>query len=222
VTEGSGPMPAMRKAFNFLTGRNRKHRSAWAEYAEALIVAGILALVIRTFFFQAFRIPSSSMEDTLLIGDFLFVNKFLYGAEVPFTGGKRLPGIREPRRGDIIVFAYPRNTEEDYIKRCIAVEGDTVVYRQKQLYVNGEAIEEPYTKSDPQVPASAARNEFGPYVVPDGNLFMMGDNRDHSSDSRVWGPVDERLLRGKAIFIYWSWDRLKHRVRFQRLLRPIH
>jgi signal peptidase I len=208
--------------WNIITGRKRKHSSTFAEYAEALIVAVILALFIRTFFFQAFRIPSGSMEDTLLIGDYLFVNKFLYGAEVPFTGGKRLPGFREPERGDIIVFRYPKTEKEDYIKRCIGVEGDTIVYRDKILYVNGEEQDEQFTKLDDRISMQRPHNQFGPLVVPEGHLFMMGDNRDHSSDSRFWGTVDKRLLRGKAIFIYWSWDNLRNRVRFRRLLNPIH
>jgi signal peptidase I len=218
-----GPiLGALALSWNILTGRKRKHSSTFAEYAEALAVAVVLALFIRTFFFQAFQIPSGSMEDTLLVGDYLFVNKFLYGAEIPFTGGKRLPGLRDPRRGDIIVFRYPKTEKEDYIKRCVGVEGDTILYMDKVLYVNGERIVEDFTKLDGRSSNQGPQNHFGPFVVPKDHLFMMGDNRDHSSDSRFWGPVNKRLLRGKAIFIYWSWDNVRNRVRFGRLFDLIH
>lgn len=193
-------------------------KSVAREYAEAFFFAIVLTLVIRSFVIQAFRIPSGSMENTLLVGDFLFVNKFLYGAPVPFTDA-RLPAIREPKRGDVIVFKYPEDPRVDYIKRCIGTPGDTVEIRDKVVYINGQALDEPYVKfadshirpkayGDPSIVPHGAGNKdnFGPIVVPAHNFFMMGDNRDRSADSRYWGFMDYRLIKGKAIFIYFSWD----------------
>jgi signal peptidase I len=196
----------------------RKRKPIWREYTEALVVAVALAMVIRTFGFQAFRIPTGSMEDTLLVGDFLFVSKFLYGAEIPFTGGKRLPGFRDPKRGDIIVFRYPQDPSQDYIKRCVAVPGDTLQYVNKTLLINGVAQEESFTKFADGERINQGRDNYGPRVIPEGQYFMMGDNRDRSSDSRYWGLLDHGLIRGKALFIYWSWDGSRNMVRFSRLL----
>ena len=191
--------------------RDGRAKTLFREYTEAILPAIILFLVIRTFLFQAFRIPSASMEDTLAIGDFLFVNKFLYGAKVPFLD-VRLPGIRDPKPGDIIVFKYPRDTRKDYIKRCVAVEGQTVEIRNKRVYVDGVLREEPFVKhTDPLTRPGDVRDYLGPVVVPKGQLFMMGDNRDNSSDSRYWGFLDRNLIKGKALFIYWSWD-TSHRL----------
>jgi signal peptidase I len=186
--------------------RHGRAKSILREYTEAILPALVLFLVIRTFLFQAFRIPSSSMEDTLAIGDFLFVNKFLYGAKVPVLG-VRLPGIRAPQPGDIIVFKFPRDPRKDYIKRCVAVEGQSVEIRAKQVYVDGVLCAEPFVKhTDPLTRPGDIRDYMGPVVVPRGQLFMMGDNRDNSSDSRYWGFLDRDLIKGKAMFIYWSWD----------------
>jgi signal peptidase I len=203
--------------------RDGRAKTIFREYTEAILPAIILFLVIRTFLFQAFRIPSASMEDTLAIGDFLFVNKFLYGAKVPFLD-VRLPGIRDPKPGDIIVFKYPRDTRKDYIKRCVATEGQTVEIRNKRVYVDGVLREEPFVKhTDPLTRPGDVRDYLGPVVVPPGQLFMMGDNRDNSSDSRYWGFLDRNLIKGKALFIYWSWD-TSHRLlgfvptpRFERI-----
>jgi signal peptidase I len=161
---------------------------------------------------QAFQIPSGSMEDTLLVGDFLLANKFLYGAQVPFTT-LRLPGIRDPRRGDIIVFRAPHQ-DKDFIKRCIAVGGDTVELRDNKLLVNGEPKEEPYVVLKGRTPAVA---NFGPITVPQGYLFMLGDNRNNSQDSRFWGPLDEKLIKGKAMVLYLSWDKERSRPRLSRI-----
>ncbi len=200
----------------------KRKKSVLREYTEAILWAVVLALLIRTFAFQAFRIPSSSMEDTLLIGDYLFVSKFIYGAEIPFTGGARLPAIRQPRRGDIIVFRYPEDPSVDYIKRCVAVEGDTLLFKNKTLYINGVAQVEPYAKYvDGSRSYRPGFDSVGPLVVPKGHLFMMGDNRDRSADSRVWGFLDKKYLRGKALFIYWSWDSKTKRPRLNRLLHII-
>jgi len=199
-----------------------RKRSVWREYVEAFAMAAVLALFIRTFILQGYRIPSPSMEQTLLVGDWLFVNKFLFGAEIPFTGGVRLPALRQPHRGDIIVFKFPKNPKEDYIKRCVAVEGDTVLYRDKVLYVNGQRQEEPFARFADGSRQSPMRDSYGPVVVPPGHLFMMGDNRDRSSDSRFWGFLDKRLIRGKALFIYFSWDGERKGIRFKRILDLIH
>lgn len=191
------------------------------ESAESLGVALLIFLVVRTFAFQAFRIPTSSMEETLLPGDFLFVNKFAYGAQVPFTDA-RLPGFTEPKRGDIIVFQFPENPDQDYIKRCVALGGDTVEIRDKQLFVNGQPAEDDFTiHRDPIIQKRGPRDNMEKIVVPAGHLFMMGDNRDESFDSRFWGPVDMTLVRGKAWVTYFSWDLKKKVPRFSRMFRLI-
>jgi signal peptidase I len=211
------------------SGARGKRKSALREYAEAILFAVILTLIIRSFVIQAFRIPTGSMEDTLLVGDFLFVNKFLYGAAVPFTD-IHLPAIREPKRGDIIVFKFPKDLKRDFIKRVVAVSGDTLEIRDKVLYLNGVRQDEDYVKhtsmrsqprsyKDPVITPDGMGNRdwYGPYVVPDGYYFMMGDNRDNSDDSRFWGPLDGHLIKGKALFIYWSWNKDAVRPRVGRL-----
>jgi len=232
-------------------------------------MAVLLALVLRQFVLQAFRIPTGSMEKTLLVGDFLFVNKFLYGAKTPDrirVFGKtlieglpvlKLPALRQPRQGDIIVFQYPNDPNLDYIKRCVAVAGDRVEVRGGVLYVNGEAYEsnfgdfdgdhscvpdwrrpdscpKPHTYHDPA--AYERGSEYNrrfptdrevrlgrdPYLVPEGHIFMMGDNRYRSADSRYWGDLDVDLIKGKAMFIYWSWDKDRLRPRLNRIGDIIH
>lgn len=197
------------------------------QHSQSFIIAILLALVFRQFVVQAFRIPSESMRDTLLVGDFLFVNKFLYGAKLPYMDA-RLPRVREPHRGDIIVFVSPLDGR-DFIKRCVAVAGDTVEVRQKVLYLNGTPQDEPYVLiASPDVisPARAPRDFMSPYVVPDGHLFMMGDNRDNSHDSRFWGALPLRLIKGKALFIYFSVDTeqgfFPPHIRLRRFGRIIH
>lgn len=205
-------------------------KTTFREYFEALLLAIVLTVVIRGLVIQAFRIPTGSMEDTLQVGDFLFVNKMVYGSEIDIGfGGQRFvyyrfPSIRPPRQGDIIVFRYPDDPARDFIKRCVAVAGQTVEVRDKVLYVDGVAREEPYAvHKDPRVlPREVSqRDNFGPYVVPQGHLFMMGDNRDNSHDSRFWGALPQGLVKGKALFIYWSWDGDRRLPRFTRLLRPV-
>ncbi|MDZ4804195.1 MAG: signal peptidase I [Candidatus Eisenbacteria bacterium] len=196
-------------------------KSVVREYAEALFFAIILTIFIRTFVIQAFRIPSGSMENTLLVGDYLFVNKFLYGAKVPFSSWS-LPAVRQPRRGDVIVFKFPEDTKKDFIKRCIGTPGDKVEIRDKVVYVNDQPIDEPYVKLDDAriLPRSYSsqgifparggnKDNYGPITVPPNHLFMMGDNRDHSDDSRYWGFMNTDLIKGKAIFIYFSLDQDK-------------
>jgi len=183
------------------------------EYSEIIVLAVALALFVRTFFVQAFRIPSESMEDTLLVGDFLFANKLVYGPKLPFVD-LRLPAIRDPKPGDIIIFKYPNDPKIDYIKRCVAVEGQTVELVDNKLYVDGVMQDEEFSK---YVFGSRPDRRFGPFKVPEDHVFMMGDNRDNSADSRAWGPVDKKLISGKAMFIYFSWNSGEHSVRFSRI-----
>ncbi len=196
-----------------MTTKKRQKKSIIREYAEIIVLAVALALFVRTFFIQAFRIPSESMEGTLLVGDFLFANKFIYGAKLPFVDW-RLPSIRDPKPGDIIIFKYSGDKKTDYIKRCVAVEGQTVELKRDRLFVDGVEQSEEYTK---YVLGSSHPRQFGPFEVPEGHIFMMGDNRDNSADSRAWGPLDKQLISGKAMFIYFSWNPKAHTVRFSRL-----
>lgn len=206
------------------------------EWADTGFSSILLAAFIMYVFIQAFKIPSGSMEKTLLIGDHLFVNKLVYGVRVPYTD-KRVFSLREVRRGDVVVFRFPVEDREsshfgkDFIKRCVAVGGDTVELRDKRLFVNGEAVAEPYVnfaedyvhpalKSKPPREAlqqawlerrftDVFRDNFGPVVVPDGHYFCLGDNRDRSFDSRFWGPLPKKYLKGRAWFVYWPFSRAK-------------
>ena len=201
-----------------------KSRSVLREYVEAALWALVLTLFLRAFVIQAFRIPSASMQDTLLIGDFLFVNKFEYGPKIPFTH-IRLPGLRAPRRGDVIVFQFPQDPTKDFIKRCVATGGETLEVRNKQVYVDGRPLRESYAiHSDPSVrPAGYDyRDYFGPVTVAKGQMFMMGDNRDNSNDSRYWGQLEMDLVKGRAMFIYWSWDGERNWPRWNRIFQLIH
>jgi len=191
-------------------------KSKVREYAEAIILALILALFIRTFVVQAFKIPSPSMVPTLLVGDHILVNKFLFGFRVPFADGKII-AIREPERGDVIVFRYPRDRKLDFIKRCVAVGGETVEVREKQVFINGEAVEFEQAVFLDEGSLLTGRDTFGPVTVPDGKVFVMGDNRDNSNDSRFWGYVDLKDVKGKAMVIYWSWNKAKSWPRFGRI-----
>jgi signal peptidase I len=192
------------------------------EYAEAIITALVLALVIRAYVIQAFKIPSGSMIPTLLIGDHILVNKFIYGTEIPFTD-KRVLVFKKPERGDIIVFKYPENPKKDFIKRVIGTGGDVIEERNKTVYVNRKALIEPYaqhTDSSIRLGEIDPRDNFGPLVVPKNKFFVMGDNRDQSYDSRYWGFVDLNEVMGKALIIYWSWNP-DDWVRFNRIGRLI-
>jgi signal peptidase I len=185
-------------------GRKGKVR----EYVEAFAVALLIALLVRTLVIQAFKIPSSSMEDTLLIGDHIFVNKFLYGYHIPYTKGRVLR-FSAPQRGDIIVFVFPEDTSKDFIKRVIGVPGDTIEVRQKRVFLNGRPLEEKYVRyadGDRIDGFIRSRDNLPPVRVPPGKLFVMGDNRDRSYDSRFWGFVDLDAVIGKAMFIYFSVD----------------
>jgi len=200
-----------------------KKKGVVREYAEAIITALILALIIRAFVVQAFKIPSGSMIPTLLIGDHILVAKFIYGTEIPFTD-KKILVFREPQKGDIIVFKYPKDPSRDFIKRVIAVGGDVVEGRNKNVFVNGRALKEPYiqhTDNDTRPVGMDVRDNFGPVYVPQGKIFVMGDNRDQSYDSRYWGFVDLGEVKGKAFIIYWSWDGKRHLPRLSRIGRLI-
>ena len=185
-------------------GRKGKIR----EYVEAFAVALLIALVVRTLVIQAFKIPSSSMEDTLLIGDHIFVNKFLYGYHIPFTRGRVLQ-FADPKRGDIVVFVFPEDKSKDFIKRVVGLPGELVEIRRKTVYIDGAPLAEGHTlfadgkDSDGFI---RGRDNMPPVRVPAGKLFVMGDNRDRSYDSRFWGFVDMDAVIGKSLFIYFSID----------------
>jgi signal peptidase I len=184
-----------------------RRKSLVREYAEAIFIAVLLALLIRQFAIQAF-------------GDYILVNKFLYGAEIPFID-KHLPGIRDPKRGDIIVFKYPNDESRDFIKRIIGKGGDTVQVRDNQVWLNGNLIEEPYVRpgSFHATPSVHCGYLYAcePLRVPAGSYFVMGDNRDNSQDSRYWGFVRREKIRGNAFLIYWSWNGETHWLRWRRL-----
>jgi len=186
------------------------------EYAESIVIAVILALIIRTFVVQAFKIPSGSMEDTLAIGDHILVSKFIYGTKIPFTD-KRILKIRDPHRGDVIVFEYPVDPSKDFIKRVIGTPGDVVEEVNKKVYINGKPYDNPHEvhKEPDLIPREQnPRDNFGPVTVPAGSYLVMGDNRDRSYDSRFWGFVKLDKIKGLAFIKYWSWDREKFRVRW--------
>jgi len=197
----------------------KKKKSGLRENIEAILVAIVLALFIRTFVIQAFKIPSGSMKETLLIGDHILVNKFIYGVKVPYLQTTIVP-ITNPKHGDIVVFKFPEDPTKDFIKRVIAVAGDVVEVRDKQVYVNRKLLNHDFgIHTDSYIfPSSVQpRDNFGPVVVPEKSLFVMGDNRDQSYDSRFWGFVDLKALKGKALMIYWSWDKENFGVRWNRI-----
>ena len=203
---------------------NPKRKSTIREYIEAILIALLLALFIRTFVVQAFKIPSGSMKNTLLVGDHILVNKFIYGVKNPLNGNTWIP-IKEPERRDIVVFKYPVNPEQDYIKRVIGVEGDSIEIKDKKVYVNGEPQDENYAiYLDKRVmPGSLQpRDNMGPITVPENSLFVMGDNRDNSYDSRFWKFVDLKSVKGKAFILYWSWDKENFSVRWNRIADLVH
>ena len=185
-------------------------KSVTIEYIKAILLAFALALFIRIFIVQAFRIPSGSMENTLLVGDFLLANKFIYGARIPFTD-IRLPAWRSPDPGDIVIFQYPRDPSRDFIKRIVAGPGQKVEIKDKILYVDDKRAIDPskakYIDSVILKRRSVAntRDNYGPKIVPEDCYFVMGDNRDSSEDSRYWGFLKRDLIRGKAFVLYWSW-----------------
>ena len=199
----------------------KKPKSSLRENTEAIIIAIIIAMFIRTFIVQAFKIPSGSMLETLQIGDQILVNKFIFGIKIPFTDGKTLIPVKNPEKGDIVVFKYPEDPSKDFIKRVIATEGDTLEIINKKLYVNDHLVEdEEYAvyKSKEIIPGNySTRDNLKKIRVPENKLFVMGDNRDNSHDSRFWGFVDLKAVRGEAFIIYWSWNKNKSGVRWNRI-----
>lgn len=190
------------------TQKETKRKGIIREYAEAILIAVILALFIRTFVIQAFKIPSGSMIPTLLVGDHILVNKFIYGVKIPFIR-KTIISLTRPKRGDVIVFIYPKDRSKDFIKRVIGMEGDTVSIVDKKVHINGKPFDDPYGVHNdififPE--RIEPRDNFGPVTVPKNAVFVMGDNRDNSRDSRFWGFVNLKDVKGKAFIIYWSWD----------------
>ena len=184
----------------------KKKKSLVREYVEAIIIAVLLALLIRTFVVQAFTIPSGSMIPTLLVGDYILVNKFIYR-------------FKDPQRGDVIVFKYPWDEKRDFIKRVVGMGGEEVVIKGHTVFVNGKPLGDPHAYfSD----STQTQYEYGPVMVPAGSYFVMGDNRDNSQDSRFWGFLKREKIRGKAFMIYWSWDSEKRWPRWNRLGKLIH
>ena len=196
------------------------------ENVEAIIIALVLALFIRTFVVQAFKIPSGSMEPTLLIGDHILVNKFIYGITIPFTDFK-IAQIYNPKRNDVVVFKFPGDPSKDFIKRVIAIEGDQVQIKDKRIFINGIPINDKYgVYREKRIikgeAGQANRDNYGPQKVPPNKLFVMGDNRDRSYDSRFWGFVDVKKVKGKAFLIYWSWESFLRNIRWSRIGNIIH
>ena len=187
------------------------HKSTLREYTESIVIAVILALFVRTWIVQAFKIPTGSMENNLLIGDHLLVNKFMFGPTATSIGRTLLP-VRDIRRGDVIVFKYPDEPDRDFIKRVIGLPGETLELRAKKVYIDGQPLDEPYVHF--LEPASDAqettlfdvRERYGPVRVPEGQYFVMGDNRDNSQDSRYWGFLPRHYIKGRALMIYWSYE----------------
>ena len=215
--------------------REKKKKSLFREYFEAAIIALFLALFIRAFIIQAFKIPSGSMKPTLLIGDHILVNKFIYGIKIPFTD-RYILKITKPKRGDVVVFKWPRDEKKDFIKRVIGIEGDKIEIKDDILYVNDEKIKTKYIgkyrdenitmankylellgKSNHYILDEYMKHEnYRPVIIPENSIFVMGDNRDNSHDSRYWRFVSLNKLKGKAIIIYWSWPhwrRVGHLIR---------
>ncbi len=208
---------------NLLLAENKK-KSTFREYTEAIVIALILALFIRTFVVQAFKIPSGSMIPTLLIGDHILVNKFNYGIKNPFNRDTLVP-LGNPERNDVIVFKFPENPSQDFIKRVVGVTGDRIKIKNKKLFVNGNLVElENAVHLDSSIfpGPMPPRDNYGPVTVPPNSLFVMGDNRDNSHDSRFWGFVDLKAVKGKAFMLYWSWNKEKFAVRWRRIGDMIH
>ena len=207
-------------------------KSTVREYFESIVIAVILALFVRTWVVQAFKIPTGSMENNLLIGDHLLVNKFVFGPSGSPLERALLP-MRDIRRSDIVVFKYPDEPERDFIKRVIGLPGDTVELRAKKVYVNGQPLDEPYVHfltpatDGAEFTSADVRERYGPVTVPANQYFVMGDNRDNSQDSRYWGFLPRDHVKGKALMIYWSYEggdlgSLFTKVRWDRLLHQIH
>jgi signal peptidase I len=204
--------------------KKEKIKSKVQEYIEAIIIAILIALVIRTFVIQAFKIPSRSMVPTLLVGDQILVNKFIYGVKIPYLRKTIIP-VTNPEKGDIVVFIYPNDRSKDFIKRVIGITGDKIEIKNKRIFINDKEYSDSYgVYSDNLIYPGAIqpRDNFGPVTVPQASLFVMGDNRDESSDSRYWGFVDIKDVEGKAFIIYWSWNHEDNNLRWRRLGSLLH
>jgi signal peptidase I len=199
-------------------------KSKLREYVEAILLAVVIAFFIRTFVIQAYKIPSGSMKPTLLVGDHILVSKFNYGVKLPFIRSTLIP-VGTPKRGDILVFIYPEDRSKDFIKRVIGIPGDTIEIRDKKIFLSGKPMTDTHgVHSDSLIIPGAVqpRDNFGPVKVPEGSLFVMGDNRDESYDSRFWGFVDMKDVLGKALIIYWSWNQEEYGVRWSRIGTILH
>jgi signal peptidase I len=201
-----------------------KKKSKIRELIEGIIVAVLIALLITTFVIKMYKIPSRSMVPTLLVGDQLVVNKFIYGIKMPYLRNTIIP-ITDPQRSDIIVFIYPKDRSIEFIKRVIGIGGDTIEIKDKNIFINGKLFTDNvgiYTDKIIYPGSLQSRDNFGPVTVPKGSLFVMGDNRDNSVDSRFWGFVDLKDVQGKAFIIYWSWNHDEREIRWQRLGNLLH
>ena len=201
-----------------------KTKSNVKEYIESIIIAILIALFIRTFIICAYKIPSRSMVQTLLVGDHILVNKFLYGVKIPLLRNTIIP-VREPKRGEIVVFIFPNDRSKDFIKRVIGVGGDAIEIKNKKIFINGKEYSDSYGIYSDNIiyPATMQpRDNYGPVAVPKNSIFVMGDNRDESLDSRFWGFVNLKDVEGKAFIIYWSWNHEDHNLRWQRLGNLLH
>jgi len=201
-----------------------KIKSKIREFIEGIIAAVLIALLITTFVIKMYKIPSRSMVPTLLVGDQLVVNKLIYGIKIPYFRNTIIP-ITDPQRGDIIVFIYPKDRSLDFIKRVIGIGGDTIEIQDKKIFINGKVFTDNtgiYTDKIIYPGSVQPRDNFGPVTVPKGSLFVLGDNRDESMDSRFWGFVDLKDVQGKAFIIYWSWNHDERKIRWQRLGNLLH
>jgi signal peptidase I len=204
-----------------------KQKTKAKEYIESIIIAILIALFIRTFIICAYKIPSESMVPTLLVGDHILVNKFIYGVKIPLLRRTIIP-VREPKRGEIVVFIFPNDRSKDFIKRVIGVSGDKIEIKNKKIFINDKEFNDSYGVFSDNIlhpNAMDSRDNFGPVTVPKNSLFFMGDNRDNSMDSRFWGFVDLKDVEGKAFIIYWSWNRnepILHGLRWERLGNLLH
>jgi len=221
--ESLAPVPAQDES-RPLAAQPTRTKSAWREYAEAFGTALILALLIRSFVVQAFKIPSGSMLPTLQVGDHILVNKFIYGIRLPIAGTLLVP-ISTPQRGDVVVFVYPVDPSKDFIKRVVGVGGDVIQIRDKHVSVNDQTWDDPhayFADGEAAGHGNSPRDTYGPVTVPPGHIFVMGDNRDSSYDSRFWGFVDMNEVKGRAFLIYWSWDGDDHWIRWNRIGERIY
>jgi len=203
-----------------------RKKKFFKEYLEPIIIVGLIALFIRAFVVQAFKIPSSSMEPTLLVGDYILVNKFIYGFRIPYTDTRYFQ-FKKPQRGDVIVFIFPLDPSKDFIKRVIGTEGEKVEIIHNKIYINERVIDDPWGHFEKRgFEDLQSMGNFGPVVVPKDSLFVLGDNRYNSEDSRFWGFLHVSAVLGKAFIFYFSWDRnaenLFDMVRWSRIGKMIH